>query len=245
MEKKYNLERYFEVIIEAGLYSRAERLKFHLEYLFKGIDFSGKRVLDIGGGSGKYSFYAPFKGAVETICIEPEDAGSSSGVISKFNELGSLLDVENVSIETTTFQDFDPGDRQFDIILLHNSINHLDEDACIDLHRDQGAQDIYQGLFDKLNGMATAGAILIVCDCSRNNFYPFIGFPNPIDPGIEWNKHQSPETWSNLLAKSGFSKKSIRWSSLNPLGKVGRVLFGNKLMSYFTTSHFCLTLQNK
>jgi len=237
------LKRYYEVIIQEGLYSTVPRLKFHLNALFDKVDFQGKRVLDIGGGNGRYCFYAHCKGAEEAICLEPEDDGSRTGVVETFRKVGKLLDVDNVSVETVTFQDYDPGDKKFDIIILYDSINHLDEDSCIDLLENKTSRDSYMKLFLKLRSIANKGTQLIICDCSRHNFYPFIKIPNPIDPGIEWEKHQAPETWIEMLTEVGFANPNVRWTTFNPLKKIGKLLLGNKIASYFLTSHFHLSME--
>jgi 2-polyprenyl-3-methyl-5-hydroxy-6-metoxy-1,4-benzoquinol methylase len=58
---------------------RGERMTQALmDNLFRDIDFDGKRVLDIGGGDGVYSFYAAAMGAAEVVCLEPEAAGSTA-----------------------------------------------------------------------------------------------------------------------------------------------------------------------
>jgi len=97
-----NLDRYYQVIIQERIYSTIPRLKFHLNNLFENIDFKDKSFLDIGGGNGRYCFYALYKGAKEAMCIEPEEDGSRSGVIHTFKKLRRLLDVENAQIESLT-----------------------------------------------------------------------------------------------------------------------------------------------
>ena len=75
-------------IVELGLYpgSNKKRLEFYVEnQLFNGISMSGKRVVDIGGGSGLFSFISAAKGADEVVCLEPEHAGSTAGVVNLFN----------------------------------------------------------------------------------------------------------------------------------------------------------------
>ena len=73
MERRNDTRKYFVIIGRAGLYSSAGNLRFHIKNVFNGIDFAGKRVLDIGGGNGVFSFYAASSGAEYVICLEPED----------------------------------------------------------------------------------------------------------------------------------------------------------------------------
>lgn len=236
------MEVYFNTIIREGLYSNRGNLQFLMDRLFKGINFNGKRVLDIGGGSGVFSFYAAFCGAREVVCLEPVGSGSSQNVIDNFNRLSRMFKCNNVTIEPLTIQDFKHEGQQFDIILCYNSINHLDEKACENLLNDKSAKDSYKKIFEKLYSLSNKSAKLIICDCSRYNFFALFRVCNPVAPYIEWQKHQAPETWVQLMIQAGFSNPVIKWSSFNTLGQIGKVFLGNKLMSFFLDSHFCLTM---
>ena len=100
----------------------------------------------------------------EVVCLEPGAEGSSSGVLEKFKKLHlGLKDKCQVKLVSTKLQNFDPNDKKFDIILLHNSINHMDEKACINLKYDSQALEIYRMIFQKLSNLASNGAKLIVC----------------------------------------------------------------------------------
>ena len=238
-----NLEHYLSAVIKEGLYPNRGNLQFHLKTLFKNIGLKNRRVLDIGGGSGLHSFYAACMGAKEVVCLEPETEGSRSGTGAKFRKLGGILGCDYVRFEPVTFQAFEPTGKRFDIILLHNSINHLDETACIDLLNSEESKAIYLSMFSKLSSVASSRAKLIVSDCSRYNFFALLGIKNPLAPTIEWYKHQVPEVWVNLLSQVGFVNPRVRWTSFNTLRSLGRVLLGNKLLSYFLRSHFCFTME--
>ncbi len=244
------IEHYARVMVEAGLYdgrafhaaARKGDLLFHLRTVFRGIDLERKKVLDVGGGAGRYSFYAACSGAEEVVCLEPESEGSSSRVNEKFREVQRVLGCANVGLETATFQDYEPGGKSFDVVLLHNSINHLDENACIHLLEDERSEAVYRGLLSKLGALSSRGARLVICDCARRNFLALLGVRNPLAPDIEWHKHQAPEVWAGLLRDAGFSRPEIRWSSLYQLRRAGGLLLANRLAAFFLQSHFCLTM---
>ena len=238
------LDRYFAVVRDQGLFSSPENLKFYLRYLFENLSFTNKAVLDIGGGAGLFSFYAACMGAEKVVCIEPGAAGSSMAMIRKSDALQSCLENPgHVRIESKKLQDLDFGDARFDILLLHNSVNHLDEVACVDLLHDGRAKESYLEIFKMLSVLANSGATLIITDCSRYNFFASLNLTNPFAPTIEWNKHQSPEFWASLLSEAGFRDARIRWTTFNRLRSLGRLLFANRFASYFLQSHFCLTMQ--
>lgn len=237
-----SFDRYFE-IAERGTARGNHR--FYVNYLFDGIDFRGKMMLDIGGGNGTFSFYAACAGAEKVICLEPEVAGSSTGMRAAFQQTAAFLDQRKVQLVPHCLQDYEAGDGLFDIILLHASINHLNESACISLPRDREAQSSYKQLFGKLASLARPGATLLVVDCAQRNLFADLHMKNPFMPMIEWHKHQSPQLWAELLAQAGFSNATIRWNSFNTLRTPGRLLLGNRAAAYCLASVFCLTMERQ
>lgn len=238
-----HVERFFEVVKSKGIYPNVGNLRFGLNYSFEGVAFSGKRMLDIGAGVGLLGLYGKCMGAARVVCLEPEDAGATTGVRQRFDDLVSALMVEDVIMMGETFQQFDPGKDRFDIIVMHNSVNHLDEDACMRLHWDEDARATYHRLFAKLYAIAAPEAHLIVADCSRYNLFGSIGLRCPFAPSIEWNKHQPPRLWARMLCDAGFSRPRIRWTTFNTLRGVGRMILGNRVAAFLTHSLFCLTVR--
>lgn len=234
--------KYLKAVIKEGLAKSEENLIFYLDYLFQGVHFLGKSMIDIGSGSGIYCFYAAIMGAKDVVCLEPEAEGSNGEALMKFSTLSNTLSLSNISLQRVRFQDFEPGTRRFDIIFSHASINHLDEQACIKLQYDEHARISYRSIFEKLNKIAKPGAKLVISDCSRYNFFALLRIKNPIFPTIDWQKHQSPEFWSNMLSNYGFTNPQIRWASFSFLRKPGRLLLGNRFASYFLASTFLLVM---
>jgi SAM-dependent methyltransferase len=239
------VERYLSVVEAEWPGRNVGNLRFYLEYLFDGVPLAGRRVLDIGAGDGVYSFYAAAAGAERVTALEPEAAGSTPGVSRRFARVAEALGLDSVELRGETFQDFDPGDDRFDVLFLHASINHLDEPATMALHRDPAARETYRSLFSKLAAMAAPGAQLVASDAARSNLFGRLGLRNPLQPSIEWDKHQQPETWAGLLEDAGFSDPRIRWSSLNTLRRPGRRLLGNRRAAWVLDSAFCLTMTKR
>jgi len=199
-----------------------------------------KSVLDIGGGSGLISFYAAIQGAREVVCIDPGLAGSSIGIKRQFELLSQELCLETVSFYSNRFQDFNFKDKKFDLILMHNSINHLDENACVKLNFDLKSEMKYHLIFDKISSIMCEGAKLIIVDCSRKNFFNLLGLKNPFSPEIEWYKHQTPHLWIQLLSSHAFTNPQIRWMSFS--GIHHGLLLNNYYVSYLLNSHFIIIM---
>jgi len=241
MNHKSLREQYLKVVSSVGPYSNQQKLQFKTERVFRGIDLKGKTVLDIGGGDGMFSFYAACSGAAEAVCLEPIAEGSAADMDTNFGRIKQQLQVSNVSLVPLPLQDYASNGRQFDIVLSHDSINHLDEPACIDLQTSEKSKAIYAELFGRIYDLVAPGGLLIICDCSRRYFFNDFNMLNPFVPAIEWHKHQAPGTWAKMLQNVGFTNPKVDWSSPNVLGSRGQFL-ANKPAAYFLASHFRLIM---
>lgn len=240
---KGSLADYIKYLGSKNIYHSPSSLIWYFNnYIFKNINLKNKIILDIGGGIGLISFYAIFKGANKSILIEPESAGAGSFKMQNFHLLKSELNLDETNIlhVNNLFQNLKMEPNSIDIIVLHNSINHLDESACINLLTDPTAQKKYVEIFSKIHNILKKGGSLILLDCSSKNFFNDLNIKNPIAPSIEWHKHQRPEVWVKIMKETGFNNFKIKWSSLKQLRQIGRILFGNKLAAYFTYSHFLI-----
>jgi SAM-dependent methyltransferase len=213
-----------------------------MDFIYRDIDFRGKTVLDIGGGTGTHSFFAVASGADSVITIEPEGDGGHSDMVATFKLWQSSLGASNTRLVNTTFQDFEPNGQQFDIVLVQDAINHLNEQACIDLRQSSESRKAFESIFRDIAALTVPGGELMISECSSRNLFPLLGLRNPFDPAIEWHKHQPPEVWLEMLELVGFRRESLRWSSPAKLGRAGQVLLGNRLAAFLFTSHFVATL---
>ncbi|HSY05809.1 MAG TPA: class I SAM-dependent methyltransferase [Steroidobacteraceae bacterium] len=234
------MHRFLDRAIRLGVYSNRRNLQRHLHYLFDGIELRNKRVLDVGGGAGLLTVYAAVRGA-EAVCVEPETAGATTDITAKFRQLKDAVDPQlHATLVMSSIQSYLGAPRSFDVVIIANAINHLNENACIHLLDDPAAQAEYAGVFRALFGSLRPGGWLVATDCSRANFFNDVGTTSPFMPDIEWHKHQSPGTWDRLLRQVGFAAARVQWSSPNTLGALGRLLLGNRLAAYFLLSHFRL-----
>jgi len=236
-------DRYFQVMGRQLDDRGQQRLRYHMGFLYRDIEFAGKRILDVGGGTGTHSLYAASSGASHVLILEPEADGGSHGMVSKFIANRNALGHTNVEILETTFQNFSTRGGTFDIVLIQDAINHLDEPACVDLHVNKASREIYRALFHKVGSIVNPGAQLIFADCSSKNLFPALGLRNPFDPAIEWHKHQPPGVWTQLLEEVGFERVALRWSSPARFGNIGQALLGNAPSAYMFTSHFVVVMK--
>lgn len=225
----------------SALGARGEaRLRHQMTFLYDGIDFQGKRVLDIGGGAGRHTFYAAASGAREVVTIEPEGDGGHDEMHDSFDQWRSALGAANTRLVDTTVQAFVADGQRYDIVLIQDAINHFDEPACIELHRSEASRRSYAAIFRSISDLIVPGGLLVLSDCSSRNLFPALGLRNPIDPAIEWHKHQPPEVWADLAAGAGLRRTRLRWSTPARFGALGAALLGSRLGAYVFTSHFVI-----
>jgi SAM-dependent methyltransferase len=215
------------------------RYATYLRLLFDGVVIAGRSVLDVGGGSGLISFYAATSGASSVVCLDPVGDGSNPAMERQYELLETGVGGPVVRVRQR-FQDLDPLEGRFDIVLIHNAVNHLDEDACERLPA-ADARQAYTAIFSNLRSLLAPGGHLIMADCGRKNIWSDLRLPNVFAPGIEWNIHQQPEIWNELLLSSGFGVGRIRWDAPSKLRRTGQIVLGNRVGGYLTNSHFVLT----
>jgi SAM-dependent methyltransferase len=223
-------------------YRSAARYRFRGEFLFRGVPIGGSRVLEIGCGTGAWAIWAALAGAAKVTGIEPEAEGSSANSLDRFrSNLEKLGLQERVEARRCTLQELPLSPEPFDLAIMYNVINHLDEDAVVWLHNRRAAKKRYIALLQKLRLHLNPEGWVVVADCGRDNLWPRLGLRSPFMPTIEWQKHQNPEIWTDVFERAGFRMFDLRWSPLQPLPK----LTGNRVIEYLTCSHFVMRFRVK
>lgn len=215
------------------------RVEFWLQQSLRHLDFRGKTVLDVGAGDGLFSCYIALHGAAIVVALEPELEGSARHSRATLLERVEALRPHNVTCLADRLQDYAGPSREFDVILAHNVINHLDERAVVALHRDEAARTSYRKLLGKLYELLKPGGVFVMADCARTNFFSWLGIRNPLARTIEWRKHQNPELWMRLLDDVGFEQAELHWTYPRRLRALGPLL-DNRFISFLMTSHFVL-----
>lgn len=243
--KQTIVDDFFDIIVNRKIYPSKKNLQFRLNYLFENVDLAERDVLDVGGGNGLLSFYTAVKGAKKVVCLEPEFAGSTSGIIKRFYDLRKDFPASlPVELSTRTLQEYvqDAGAEMYDVVIMHNSINRLNKEEDIHQLKSDISYKSYLTIFENVFRIMKKGGVLIVTDCSCNNFFNDIGVKNILAPSMEWHKHQKPGTWIRIFKAVGFRNPKVRWLTPNRLGKPGIFILGNYFMAYMTASYFKVTI---
>lgn len=229
------------------LYGKAgyKSLDFRCRQMYRDIgSVKGLNMLDIGGGSGFFSAWAIANGAARVTNLEPELDGSAAGMLSRFRTLQQLEPSwsDRLIGRENTVQAYDFRDGPFDLILSQSSINHLNEECCINLRHSAEARETYLGLVGRIKDAMKPGGWFVVSDASSTNYWNRMGLTAPFAKSIEWHKHQEPEVWADLLVEAGFEPVNVRWHLYYPLRHFG-ALSANRMFARFTSSKFVATFR--
>ncbi len=213
-------------------------------YIFEGVNLKNKSLLDLGGGNGIASFFAAHSDkSCKCTIVDPFEDGSNTLMNTQYKVLsklyGNAVKLHKGYIESL------PTDEKFDLILLHNSINHIGEDIIADIESSQEHWKEFSSRLEPIIMKAKKGATIIVADCSNRNFWNDLGVKNPLAPTIEWHLHKPPRVWQKMLEKFECKHLRTKWTSRRELLFFGKFLLANKFLGYFTTSHFVSTYKKK
>ncbi|MEW6301911.1 MAG: class I SAM-dependent methyltransferase [Verrucomicrobiota bacterium] len=228
------------VAARAAGYRSARRYKARARAVFGGVPLAQRRVLDVGCGSGAFALWAGIHGAAKVLGIEPETAGSTKGTLERFRWTIQELQLERtVFAKEASLEDLSPDAGPFDVAILYNVINHLDEEATTRLHRDTDAVARFVAILTRLRELLAPDGIVLVVDMARFNLWNMVGLKSPFAPTIEWHKHQQPEVWIRTFEQAGYRLRDLDWNPLYPLGRLSQ----NRAMQYLTGSSFILRMR--
>lgn len=229
-----------------GFWSHGFGYKRHCSQLFQKVELKDKSLLEIGCGKGLLCVWGEIQGAHPVVGLEPFEEGSGSfdptECFKDFTEINEHLNLQNTKLLPCTIQDYDCPDNYFDVILSVNSVNHLSEDECVTLRENKDSRETYLAIFKELHRIMKKDGVLIVSDVSGNNLFGDLGITNPFLPTIEWNKHQAPEFWAELLSEAGFVEPKISWLS-GSLSRYLGIFTMNRALSYCKDSMFRLEMR--
>ncbi|WP_146530348.1 class I SAM-dependent methyltransferase [Novipirellula artificiosorum] len=207
--------------------------------VFMKTDLSGKSLLDVGCGVGALALGSAASGVRHAVGLEPEVDGSTSGFFCTGERLIKSLGFSNVSIRNNMLANYDFDESPFDVIVMYNVINHLNEEACSRILTSDEARTLYIQQLSHLREYISPGGEMLVADCARSNFFGDLGIRNPIAKTIEWQKHQNPRIWASIFEEAGFSSTEFWWNPIHKLRGFGRFA-RTSAIAYFTNSHFVL-----
>jgi cyclopropane fatty-acyl-phospholipid synthase-like methyltransferase len=234
------VDEYLRIAAPRTGYRNPESLRFRCESVFKDVELAGRSVMEIGAGSGTLCFWAGFHGAQEVVGLEPDVDGSSEGDVQTFGAMIDQTGLGTIKLYKQTIQEYQAPVEQFDVVVSHNSMEHLDESVVSRLRSDASARQVYGQILRKVARSMKPGAQFVICNQSMANFWPLIGRRNPFSPTVHWPLHPTPHTWKRLLLANGFRDVKIDWPVRHRARLLGPVA-ANPVFAFFTDSMFRIT----
>ena len=222
----------------------AVRWERWLKYVYRNVEFAGRRVLDIGAGAGLHSLHAALAGAT-VVALEPSGPGGSEASLRQLRARAAVAPEGSLQIQLQPIEALS-GDGDFDVVLCINTINHIDERLVTRLPDDTEAIDRYRGFLDEVHRRLRPGGILVLSDASPENRLKWMAdsrwLRHPFAPTINWSLHQPPEVWTALAAQARFGVTDVTWDPPRQLITLGDWLARRGIASWLT-SHFVLTMR--
>lgn len=216
-------------------YPSAHRYRSRGEYLFRGVELRGRRLLDIGCGPGAWTLWGGLHGAAYSLGIDPEGDGATRGVMDRLRRSVTELGLDGrVEARPIGIEDL-RASTPFDVIINYNVINHISEAHTQTLHEPE-SQAFYVEALRGIRNLLVPGGVLITADCSRHNFFGRLGLRAPLARDIDWHKHADPHQWAALMRRAGMEVMDLRWSYLYPFTGFSPPGW----LAYFLHSHFVL-----
>ena len=207
-------------------------------YIFKDVDLNNKKIIDIGGGNGIASFYAINSSPTcSAWVVDPIAEGSNNSMLNQYENLKKLFNSNRIVFHRDFLETLEQP-KMFDIIIMHNSINHVGESLIKDVLEKKEVYDEFKNIIKNITTRLCPNGILIISDCGKFNFLGNLGLINPIAPTIDWSIHLEPEFWQKMIMENDFSLIKTEWTARRELGSLGKKFLANRLCSYFLNSHF-------
>jgi SAM-dependent methyltransferase len=222
-------ERFKELYVKHNT-DTVKNFEYHFNQQFKGIDFTNKKILEIGCGKGFLSLYiACFMNPLEIISLdEAEGEGSEKDVLDLLSDNINLLGLTNLMIVKSDILNYH-NYSYFDIIISNNALHHVCEHGL--LKHDIRARQKYIKIFQHLYNLNKPNSTLTIFEYSRNSVWRYL--PNNKFKDIEWSLHPTKTEWINVIKSAGYKIKVTKFAIPFKLRKFPFLINALSLYFYF------------
>lgn len=220
-----------------------ERFVYFLGVQLDDLRLSGKRILEIGCGTGAVSVFLAMCSDAKEITANDEAAGNGSAldITKPLKNAIASFDLTNLEPKEIDVMLNDWPARTFDIIIANNSLHHVVTPGLIS--RDQRARRGYLDLFRELKRLLVPGGFLSMWEYSRQSLWRWSPWKFKWKQ-IEWELHPTQAEWLAVMKDAGFVirkceyKVPYRFRYLMPM-------LANPVAQFLMYPSFFITAQNR
>lgn len=213
---------------------------YHFTEQFRGIDFTDKKILEIGCGKGLISLYIGLFLNPKHIDALDESLGegSDSNVLDILQNNIDTLGINNISVVKKDVMQYEML-NSYDIVISNNAMHHVCEHGL--LKWDIRARKKYIEIFRHVRSLIKPGGFLLMHEYSRHSLWRIL--PVKKFKGIEWSLHPTKAEWIDVLRNAGFSGITCDYVSPYKLRKISG-LIKNPIAMFFYFPNFFLRAGN-
>ena len=200
-----------------------------------GIDLGGKKILDVGCGTGIRTCYYNIMYKPKFIVGIDEWGGRGSKIESKnkFNNLINLLDLKNIKIIEGNILSQNFNSNSFDVIICSQVLHHIFSTKC-SFYKDKIILLKVIKLFLKFHKWLKPSGIVVI---EETNCLSMWRFTRILFKNINWDTKRKPDEWISALNKAGFKGIRIKYYVNYKLRNFKKIL-SNTLANFFLGSKY-------
>ncbi|MCL4555098.1 MAG: class I SAM-dependent methyltransferase [Actinobacteria bacterium] len=199
-----------------------EKFRYHLDSQLRGVPLAGKRILEVGCGTGAVSLYlALFSNCRQVMALdEAAGHGSPIGVTQVLRDGVTNFNLGNVSVMEVDIMRSGLPDESFDVIVANNALHHVVERGL--LSQSTRDRQNYVRMLEELRRLLVPRGVLSISELSRLAIWRWS--PVKLRMGtIDWELHPTRREWVDAVLEAGFRLRGceyivpFRLRSLRPL----------------------------
>lgn len=232
-------ERQFWQLYEIATKNNSkEKFIYHTYYGLELEWFKGKRILDVGAGSGlKTLCYAIFGQAnCVTGIDEYRGEGSSAENKGRIRSYVETLDLKNVTIVVDDLMKHKFKPNEFDVIIATDTLHHIYSNH-IRASKSKHVFLRYLKILQKIYSYLDVDGILCVKELQKYSFSQLVPiWKNP----IYWKDKQMASDWMIIMAKAGFRDIKLTYYVPYKVRKM-KLALNNWLANYLLKATYTIT----